>query len=81
MMTRSSSDDRVRLQEGLAAATMLAFTEDARSMARRAYDTGDRKRSTECLLTHLTEEQKFELRAADQYTCPTCGHLLKDRRT
>lgn len=46
----------------------------------RSYATGDRAQSGICIDQHLTEDDKRALVKADRFTCPVCGHLLKERR-
>ena len=75
-----AAGDNLRLQKALMGAQMISLTDEVRKKARNAYDTGDRKRSAVCISSHLTPEHHLELRAADRYNCPVCGHLLKLRR-
>lgn len=59
-----------------------AFTEllnEAQSRARRAYNTGNRAQSATCIGEHLTSEEREDLIKADVFSCPECGHQLKDR--
>jgi len=75
----SIDDEPSRLERFRNRRALLELILSAQRAAREAYDTGDREQSNTCIRDHLSEVQLELLRQADRYTCPTCGHLLKDR--
>lgn len=70
----------VRPGEQYARLELMDLINDARQVAHRAYDTGDRIQSGVCINHHLSPANVGELLIADTFLCPTCGHVLKRRR-
>lgn len=62
------------------AVVMQQAIEVARAKARETYGIADRAAVGRCIVEHLDDAEREDLRARDWYHCPKCGTLLKDRR-
>ncbi len=49
--------------------------------ARAVYSMATAAEFGQCVLHHMTAQERAALVSAEMYTCPQCHRLLKDRRT
>lgn len=68
--------DGLRARADMVMADVVGLAENR---GRAIYRTGDRARSVVCLTQHMSAGERYALKDADRYACPTCGWLLKDR--
>lgn len=75
--TRSQIREAEEASNGIFAGVMRAV----RQRSHATYDVAEPAVLRNCLASHLDAAARQDMITAEVYTCPTCGSLLKDRRT